>query len=599
MKRISLFLLALLFLGPIGAQTLSVKAPSQVSAGQVFDIVFELNGNAQANISVPNLSPFEVVGGPWKGTSRSFSMVNGQTSQSVTTTQQYRLRASKEGTFTIGSASCTVNNKKVSSQPVKITVVKGNANNTPQQQQQSQQQQTQQSTEIDNSKLFVRVGVNNSNPYKGEEVIITYKIYTQLSLRQYTIDKLPGIKGFWSEDLTRDGDNNQSEESINGNRYAVAEIRRGAIYGQETGSHKVDPLQMDVQAIVPVQRRRPANWFEALFDDPFFNQQQAMEKHLTSNSLNINVKPLPPVPDGKEFYGGVGTFTIESKVDQTEVKANEAITLTLTIKGNGNLMLLEAPQVAFPTVFETYEPKVNDALNRGRNGVSGSRTFEWVIIPQSAGTYTLPAIEYTWFNPKTGQYVTRTTEPIEIKVAKGAASDNMVSSKSDVKMLNNDINHIKERPGNLNGKATRVSLLQWLMLLLPIVATLIVVLMGRKRQALLSDEVTLRQHRAMKLARKRLRNAEKHLQGGNDNLFYEEIYKALWGCLSDKYSIPIAQLNHDSVDSKLTERHIPEEQHALIMATLKSVDEARFAPGDSSARKHEIYDKTLNTIAAL
>ena len=595
MKRIHIFLFFLIVATALGAQELTIQAPSQVSVGQGFRITFQVNAKPQGDIRVNSFGDLEVISGPMTGSSSSMSIINGQVSHSVSVSAQYVVRATQEGTTTIGPAACTVDGKTIRCQPVTIKVVKGNTNMST-----TSQQPTQQGTNIDDKKLFARVSVSNSKPYKGEEVIITYKIYTQLSLRQYSIDKLPGIKGFWSEDLTGNGDIRRSEETINGQRYAVAEIRRGAIYGQEVGTQTIDPLQLDVQAMVPVQRRRATNWIEAFFDDPFFNQAQSVEKHVTSNALKVNVKPLPQVPQGKVFSGGVGNFKVKPSVDQTEVKANEAITYRLTVSGKGNLVLLDAPQVEFSKVFEVYEPKVSDAISRTTGGVSGSRTFEWVIIPQSPGTYTLPAIEYTWFNPKTGKYETAQTEKFDIKVAKGNTTDHLVGGgQSDVKQLNSDINHIKAAPGRLRRNANSISPLQWTLLVLPILASLLLILLGRKRQEMLSDESTLRQHRALKLARKRLRTAEKYLNEGSDSQFYEEIYKALWGCLSDKYSIPISQLNRDSVSERLTEVHIGEEQLALIMDTLKAVDEARFAPIDSGAHKHDIYNKTLNTIAAI
>lgn len=586
------FLLLLLPLLAWG-QELSVQAPSQVSVGQAFYVTFEVNARPQGTIKPSSWGNLQLIQGPMTGQSSSTSWVNGQMSQSISFTYRYMLQATQEGTTTIGPASIVVDGKTLKSEPRKVQVVKGNASMNQQAQQQGRQQgsQPQQPATIDDKNLYARVAVTNANPYKGQEVIITYKIFTKVSLRQYQIDKLPGIKGFWQEDLT----GNQIRQYEEGG-FAVAEIRRGAIYGQEVGKQTIDPLRLEVLAMVPAQRRRPSNWFEALFDDPFFSPTQAVTKNITSNSLSINVKPLPTVPDGKVHHGGVGSFKAQAEVDQTSMKANEALTLRLTVSGSGNLPLLEAPEVDFPKVFEAYEPKVTDRIQRTNNGLTGSRTFEWVLIPQSAGKYQIPSFDYTWFNPKSGRYETYSTPTFDIEVAKGEGGGQLVSSnKSDVKRLNDDINHIKSRSHAHHDSGT----LQLLLLILLPLATLLVVLLGRKRQSLQADEVSLRQHQAMKRARRRLRAAEKAMAEQDGKRFYEEIYKALWGCLSDKYSIPIAQLNHDTVADTLASRHIPEEQHSLVMRTLQAVDEARFAPGDASAHMKDIYTQTLNTIAAL
>ncbi|MCQ2299633.1 MAG: BatD family protein [Bacteroidales bacterium] len=597
MKRTLLILLVLISTR-LFAQEIIIHAPSSIAAGQRFQVRFEINDKA-SNFQGPSFKGLSVLSGPNQSTSTSMSWINGQTTRSVNHTFSYLIMADQPGSVTVGSASCDVNGKRITSKPFTIKVEKGdpNANQNAYGGSRNPQQQAQpQATTIDNNSLYAKASVNKTNPYLGEEIIITYKIYTQVSLQQYQIDKLPGNKGFWSEDLSEGKQIQQREEVINGKRYLVAEIRRGALFGQETGSQKIAPLQMEVLAMVPVQRRRTGTIWD-LFDDPFFNQAQAVKKELHTNALSINVRPLPASPDG--FSGGVGSFSAKSAIDQNEVKANEAITYSITINGHGNLMLIEAPEIDFPKVFEVYEPKITDKISRSDNGVSGSRTFEWVLIPQSQGSYDIPAGQFIYFNPAAGRYETITTEGFNVKVAKGNATDRTVStSKSDVKKLNDDINHIKASAGRIE-RDSKPGLIYCIMVMAILLLLALTLYLGRRHQEFLQDEVGVRQSRALKQARKRLRNAEKHLGAGNDSLFFEEIYKALWGCLSDKYRIPLSQLSRETIAATLADHHIPEEKLTLIMETLENVDEARFAPGDSSARKQEIFNQTLNTIASL
>lgn len=600
MKRLLIFSFILFSAAVMLAQEITTVCPRSVSVGQRFQVSFEVNARHK-DFQPPTFNGLEVLQGPWTGYSSRKSNINGKRSVTQNFTYTYVVEARKEGTITIGGATCVVEGQKIKGSSTQLKVVKDQSSPTRGGAYDNQQQkQHEDKATINGDALFARINVNKTNPYQGEQVIVTYKIYTQVSLHQYSIDKLPGNKGFWSEDLSEGKQIKQSEETINGRRYVVAEIRRGAIFGQETGTQRIAPLELDVLAMVPVQRRRTGSIWD-LFDDPFFNQAQAVERHLTTNSLSLNVKPLPEAPAGSNFSGAVGQFKAKAEIDQTEVKANEAITLRLTVSGSGNLPLIEAPEVEFAKVFEVYDPKVNDKINRNDGGISGSRTFEWILIPQSAGNYKIEPIRFTYFNPQTGSYETLNTEGFEIKVAKGDGNDRLVSSnKSDLLRLNDDINHIKSSSGRLQSDADSILWWQWLLALLPILAAIVAIVMGRKHQALLSDEVTLRQTRAMKQARKRLRNAESLLTDSTkDALFYEEIYKALWGCLSDKYRIPRSRLNRETVVECLSERNINPDQLSLIMETLQSVDEARFAPGDSSARKHEIYNQTLSTIAAL
>lgn len=584
------------------AQSLTIQAPSSIPAGQSFRVKFEADGRAK-NFTPPSFKGLSVLSGPNQSSSSSFSMINGKTTSAVSTSFNYVIRADQEGRVTIGPASCVIDGKKVSSQSFTIQVTKADPNANRSQSRSNNnsgaQQQPATATTIDNNTLFARASVSKSNPYQGEEVIITYKIYTQVSLQQYQIDKLPGNKGFWSEDLSEGKSIQLSQENVNGRNYQVAEIRRGALYAQETGQLTIEPLKLDVLAVVPVQRRRTGTIWD-LFDDPFFNQGQAVKKSLTTNGIKIKVKPLPTPPDN--YYGGVGNFQVKSSIDHTEVKANEAITYTITISGRGNLSLLEAPQLTFPKVFEVYEPKITDNIVRGDNGLSGSRTFEWVLIPQNQGDYVIPAFTYTYFVPQKGAYASATTQEYHVKVAKGDKSSATVSTGHDVKLLNNDINHIKSSVGHLRqqGSGSGVTPLQWILLGVIILLVAIIIFVGRRHQAQESDVQGSRRRHALKKAQRRLQTAQHYLaSGANDEKFYEEIYKALWGCLSDKYTIELSQLSRDSVQSTLEAKGIAQDKLDLIMKTLNDVDMARFAPGDSSAHKQSIYQETLETIASL
>ncbi|MBR1792970.1 MAG: protein BatD, partial [Bacteroidales bacterium] len=435
---------------------------------------------------------------------------------------------------------------------------------------------------------------------EGEQAIITYKIYTQVPVSQFQIDKLPGNKGFWAEDLSEGKQIKQYEETVDGRRYQVAEIRRGALFAQETGQLKIAPLDLDVLAIVQQQRRRTGSIWD-LFDDPFFNRGQSVEKHLTTNTLTVNVKPLPESPE--VFCGAVGDFTVTGNVDNQEVKANEAITYRITINGSGNLMLINEPTINFPNVFEVYDPQVKDKINRGDGGISGSRTYEWIIIPRTQGEYEIPEFKFAYFDPKGGRYITRTLPAIPIHVAKGSAisMQNVSTAKSDVTLLNQDINYIKTGESHIKDQSpsSGPGTWYWTTLLVMLILTTTVILLGRKRQSARKDVAGMKLRRATKEARKRLKKAASHLHDGNDNIFYEEIYKAIWGVLSDKYNIPLASLSSDSVKDILIEKSIPQQQQDHILKTLSDVDFARFAPGDSASKKQQIYDEALEMIASL
>ena len=585
-----------------------MRAPGRVDLGRRFEVRYEVNDRA-SDFRGPSFKGLSVLSGPMTSQSTSMSIINGKTSRSSTFGFTYILQADVEGTFNIGGASCTVDGKKITCPGFTITVEKGTQQAQPQQpnayggnsRQQQAYAQPASSSNIDSKQLFARASISKSNPYQGEQVILTYKIYTQVSLSQYQIDKLPGNKGFWSEDLTKDGSVKQYSETVNGRNYQVAEIRRGALFGQESGKLTIEPLDLDVLAIVQRQRRSTGSIWD-LFDDPFFNPTQAVEKHLSTNSLTVNVRPLPGgAPDG--FNGAVGKFSAKSGVDMREVRANEAITYRLTISGSGNLMLIDAPKLNFPKVFEVYDPQIDDKISRTNSGISGSRTFEWVLIPRSQGDYEIPAFDFAYFDPATGKYATSHVDAISVHINKGDpnAMKNVTSNKSNVKLLNSDINYIQTGATHfetLNQKHG-VEWWFWTFLVLILGGAIVAILLGRRYQAQQQDIAGVRLRRATKEARKRLKKAAAHLYTGDDNSFYEEIYKAIWGCLADKYNIELSRLSSDTVHDCLVEKSVPEEQQQRIMKTLQDVDFARFAPGDAATKKQQIYDEALEMIVMI
>lgn len=604
MKSKSLIILSILMIitSVLVAQEakMTLRAPMEVSVGQQFAVTYEINARP-SEFKTPTFSNFNFLAGPSQSSSTSTQYINGKMSRSMSVSYTYYLSAPTEGTFTIPKATCKVDGVPIESNTAQVKVVTASGskqNQTRGQNRYSQRNQPQdEPAQIDDNTLYVKISANKTNVYQGEEIIVTYRIYTQVNISQYQIDKLPINKGFWTEDLW---DNNtrvqQYEETIDGKRYLVGEIRRAALFPQESGLLTIEPLQLEVLAQLPSQRRRTGSIFD-LFDDAFFNTHQSVKKNLVSNALKINVKPLPTPPDN--FTGGVGNFSLSAKIDTDKIKANEALTYSLTISGNGNIMLIDNIDVKFPEVFEVYDPKVIPNIKHSADGVSGSKTFEWILIPRSQGNYKIPEAALVYFNPKTKSYETRTAPSFDIKVDKGDANAmTAYSSKTDVKLLNSDINYIKTGNPELvkAGDSFFNTLLFWILLLLPILLTVAVVAYGRKIKELRNDIGSMKLRKATSLAKKRLRRAEAYLTQNNDEKFYIEIYQAIWGYISDKFTIPLSALSTDTVQECLEAKKVDASIEEKILKTLGDVNFARFAPGDSSAKKQGIYEQALQMI---
>ncbi len=581
------------------------SAPNTVGSGQQFAVTFTVNA-AASNFKAPSFKGFSVLSGPNQSSSSSMQIINGKMNQSVSYSFTYYLQAGNEGNYTVAPARITVEGKTYESESISIKVVKSSqgANNQQQQQQQSQSQNNQSGGNgVSDNDIFLRANVSNASPYLGEQIIVTYKLYTAVGIAQYSINKLSSNKGFWSEDLNKENDKpKQYKENIKGKQYIVAEIRKVAFFPQESGKLDINPLEVDVIAQIQTQRRKTNSIFD-FFDDPFSSSYQNVKKTIRSNNITINAKPLPSANKPEDFTGAVGTFTFRSEIDKNELKANEAVNLKFTISGRGNIKLIDKLNVNFPTDFETYDPKIIDNINKSDNGVSGTKTFDYLLIPRNQGVYTIKPVTFTYFDLNKGKYVTLSSPEYTIKVSKGDGKQNNVAltsvNQEEIKYIGSDIEHIKTKPMSLYKKGEHFFLsdLFYIILSIPLLLFIIALIIRRKHLKLRSDLALLKNRKATKVANKRLKKAKNYLLTKEKDNFYIEISNALWGYISDKFSIPLAELSMESVNDALKSRNVKDEIVSQFIKTLNNCEFARFAPGDESLTMDKIYKEAIDVIS--
>ena len=432
LKHINTFLILFLLTVSAFAQVQFNAATSHttVKTGDRFQVQFTANAQME-NFKAPNLgSSFRVLSGPNQSTQMSW--VNGKSSHQIS--YSYILMAVKEGDFTIGAASATINGETHKTESFKVSVGKGvKVNNSAGNS--SGSNKTKQENISDD--LYIKASVNKTKVYQGEQIIATYQLYTRVNISGNELVKSADLNGFWSQEIDL-GESQWRQEIIGGYRFHIATIRKIVLFPQRSGDLEIDPLEMKF-----IVQRRAQSGGQSVFDQ-FFGKVENIEYNLKSKPINITVLPHPaPKPD--DFNGAVGNLDMVVDVSASEVKANEAINIKVKISGKGNINLVEAPVIDFPSDFEIYDPKVDDKTSTTSNGVSGYKEFDFLVIPRNKGTYKLDPITFSYFNPATKQYKTITSEPININVLKGeAGSENMVytSNKEDIKVLGNDIRYI-------------------------------------------------------------------------------------------------------------------------------------------------------------
>jgi hypothetical protein len=588
------------------------SAKPVVTVGETFALTYSVNAQG-VNFRGPSLSGFDLISGPNTSTTSSIRAINGRTSMSITYTYTYYLLASREGTFEIPPATVTVDLKQYKSNSVTVKVEKGSAGQqNPGQTQGNRQGRNQQSGGVIQSganDVFLKAFVNNADPLQGEGIIVTYKIFTKVPINQIAIKKLSSFQGFWSQNLIKETDKlNQSKQVIDGEQYTVAEIRKIALFPLKSGKLVIDPLEMECVAQIRRQTRTKTGdpFFDDFFNDSFFgNAYATVDKNLKSNPLIINVRPLPTAEKPSDFSGAVGNFTFHTEIDKSQLKTNDAVNLKCTVSGQGNLQLIDKLNVTFPPDFETYDPKITSNINTTGAGISGSQTFEYLMIPRKPGKFVIKPITFSYFDLSKRRYVALTSPAYTLNVEKGTGEGSTVSysgvSKEDIKYIGSDIRHIKNPPFRL----TRIdalffgSFLFYISLLIPIVLFILLILFMRKQEVRRSNTVLMKNRKATKVAKKRLKKADGFLKARQQDAFYEEISQTLWGYLSDKFSIPIAELSIDSVQEALSGKQVNEEIIQQFIRTLNNTEYARFAPGEKDLTMEKIYQEALEIIAKI
>ncbi len=605
-RQLSIFILLIgIALGAFADEVVfRAQAPKQVVVGRPFQITYTVNQRSR-DLRAPEFTDFDVLSGPYTSTSSSTSFVNGKRTSSFEQTYTYMLMAQRAGTFTINPATVKVDGENVQSNGVRIEVL---PEDQPQQQssQASQSSQTRQSSssgqsgQASSENIFVRTIASKTKVHEQEALMITYKLYfANVDVAQLTNNtKLPEFTGFLKQDLEQ-GEIQTELEHYNGRNYQTAVLYRTILYPQHSGDIAIDPAKFE--AVLRVQTQQRAR---SIFDD-FFGSYTNVTKMLTAPGVTIHVSGLPSgKPAG--FSGGVGKFTLTPSISQTELQANEAVTIKLDISGSGNMKLIKTPAIDWPEGFEPYDPKVTNNFKTTTSGVSGTKSIEYLAIPRSAGEYTIPAVKFSYFDIDEKAYKTLSTPEYTIRVKRGAGTNSdkgeeavvvNYTQKEDIKQLGTDIRYIDTK--GVDSRKSKVESINtdliWLWYVVPLLLAIILLIILRKQIKEASDLTRMKYKRANKVAQKRLKAAAAALKANDKEAFYAAIESAAWTYLSDRLSIPTAELNKDNIASILAQKGVSEALIKDVKDVLSTAEFARYAPTTDHGMD-DLYTATTNLI---
>ena len=584
---------------PAGAQTLTGSAPSHVSVGEQFRLTYTVNTQNATDFRAGDIpGELEVLIGPNRSMQSSYQMINVHTSSSSSITYTYIVSATKNGTFTIPPAHIVVGGKTIASNALNIKVsgspqASSGSSGSPRQHRQDEQGEIRDAgSQISGSDLFIKVSANKKRVYEQEPILLTYKVYTLVGLTSLRGD-MPDLKSFYTQEVSLPTQKSFSIETFNGRPYRTTTWSQYVMFPQMTGKLQIPSITFEG---IVVQQNRNIDPFEAFFNGG--SGYIEVKKKIVAPGIDIEVVPLPERPAG--FSGGVGHFTVSASLNKTETKANDPVSVRITVSGTGNLKLVKQPQIELPKDFDKYEPKVTDKTKLTTAGIEGSMIYDILIVPRHQGHYDIPPVSLTYFDTSSKTYKTVTSEPLMLDVAKGSGPSAMsdYSGQQDLQELSRDIRYIKTGDVRQQGidEFFFGSVPYWITLAIMVLVFISLFVIFRQRAIENANVTKRRAGKANKVATKRLKTASKLMADNKPGEFYDEVLRALWGYVGDKLNIPVEQLSHDNISQRLSDRGVGEETIAQFMGALDECEFERYAPGDPKGNMNKVYEKAMTAI---
>ena len=581
-----------------GKISFTANAPEVVVSGDQFRLTYTVNSQKVRDFRAPSMKDIEVLMGPSRSTQSSTQIINGNVTSTSTITFTYILMAGKEGTYNIPAATIVAEGNNYTSNSVTVKVLPTDQSSGASSGNSGRNSRNQASNgAITEKELFMMASASKTKVYEQEAILLTYKVYTQVNLTELRGD-IPDLKDFHTQEVELPQQKTFTLEHYNGRNYNTTIWRQLVIFPQKTGKIEIPSVTFEGTVSQMVASADP---FDAFFNGGNYVN---IKKNLVAPKLIIDVKELPEDKPAN-FSGGVGEFTISSSISTQELKTNDAVTIKLVISGTGNMKLINTPEVKFPQDFEIYDPKVDNKFNLTRNGLAGSKVIEYLAIPRHAGNFTIPSIEFSYFDLKSQSYKTLKTETYTLNVAKGEGNADQVvanfTSKEDLKVLGKDIRYIKTGDTQLTQKDDyffgSIGYILWY--IIPLTLFVAFMLIYRKQAIENANVAKVRTKKANKMATKRMKNAGKLLAEKKTEAFYDEVLKALWGYISDKLSMPVSQLSKDNIEEELQKHQVSDELIQSFINTLNECEFARYAPGNQNETMDKVYAASIDIISKM
>jgi oxygen tolerance protein BatD len=569
----------------VHAQTIRVLASvSETTIGTQETVAYTIQAQGVGSLSPPEAPEAEglALAQSFPNSQTSMSIVNGAISRSVSFTFVYR--PVREGRATIAPATLTIDGREYRTDAITVEVV-------PQAQRPARRQaptrrnpfgafgrsnpQPAPEPAVPGERdLFIEVVPSTRSAVPHQQVTVNYLLYFRegIQLRQSRLTDSWDAEGFWREELEVEARPIPQIVVKDGLRYNRITLKRSAVFPTRSGELSIDPLKIESEAILPNRSADPFARFFSL-------QSRFSPIEISSIPLKFSIAPLPPQAPSS-FQGGVGSLRFSADYDRTELEVGESLQLTIRISGDGNIATLGPPVFESPGAFERYDPQVTSSIDRSGSRLRGTKTLVYVLVPRSNGTFEMPALEYSWYDPAGGEYVTRTVDPVTVNVTGTGTPAATILALSGGLPVDDIAGPIAAKPRwvRLHAPALHRKLWPYLAILLPGLLLGLFHLAGRHSRHLAANPSIARLRRAGPLARKHLKEADRRLSENDPVQYYEALERALLGFVGNRLNVAEQGLTRDSLDRVLETASIPGPVRNELIVFLDECDQARFSP---------------------
>ena len=595
--------------------------PAKVAVGDPVELMIAVTG-ASGGIKAPKLPELKGFRSYSQGHSEEFSFVNGKSSSRSVFT--YVLVPDEEGVFVIEAIEVPINGKTFKTGNLKIEVGPANTAGPPKNQVGKPvarvvppSSRSMPPDYMASQEIFVRAWTDREEAYVNQPIYLTYTLYTRTSATFKGFEDEPETTGFWVEDFPPNPQVNRQERTLGGYRYVIADVRQVALFPTEAGVKRFNPGSLKVDAEIvrdpfggnpysqnPFSRRR------------FSPSQLVTEIHpriLETEPINFKIKPLPTEGKPENFSGAVGHFKIEASLDQSQVEEGHPVTLKLRVTGEGNLHTLEMPKAPKMDGFKSYDSSSGLDVKKDRMVVEGEKTLETVLVPRRAGSYTFPAMPFTYFDPAKEKYVTIETKALALKVTPApegeapapepdpiAPSAPAAGPKAPAAPAGLEgIRFVKSEQGAVSRLRAPAMAGRgfWLLQLSALLTALIFLVLRLIFERLGINLLGAKPRRFKGEALKSFRTAKRAIKGDSEKEFFEALSRGVYGYFADKLRVEIGGVGIARVEDTLRGRISTEEMDA-VRELFNRIDFGRFSNAKLSAdERKQLYTEAERVVS--